>query len=92
MSDRILQMSRNAQDQGVPESIADSLAWYISMRRPVGSFLEAVLSNNLSESFARADASNRHALFGIVSWLYNEAPSTCWGSPEKYAAWLKNGA
>ena len=72
----------------VPASTLDTLVHYIYERRPTGGFLQAVLSNDLKESFARADEQNRATLFNICSLLYNEAPSPCWGSPEKYKAWL----
>lgn len=48
----------------------------------------AVLSNDLKEACGRADSFNRRILFEIVVWLYNNAPITCWGSPEKVDAWL----
>lgn len=73
----------------VPEHIRESLLAYANEHRPVGSFLEAVISNDLKEALGRADAENIDNLFAIVSWLYNYAPSPCWGSPERYAAWVK---
>lgn len=51
-------------------------------------FVQAVLSNNLKESFALADEINRRHLFEIVSWLYMHAPSVCWGSAEKVDSWV----
>jgi hypothetical protein len=61
---------------------------YVQARIPTGSFLKAVLSNDLKEACARADYLNQHLLFEIVAYLYNEVPSKCWGSPEKVQAWL----
>jgi len=63
---------------------------YIENRIEGGGFLTAVLSNNLKEAIGRADNWNLETLLIIVCWLYNEAPSDCWGSPEKVSAWLKN--
>lgn len=77
------------QDERLPEHIRDGLENYIEHHRAVGHFLTAVLSNDLLEACARADQTNRYRLFDIVDWLYNEAPSVCWGSPEKVGAWLK---
>ena len=73
----------------VPEHILPSIIAYVKQGRPVGGFLNAVLSNNLLESFKRADDINCIHMFDIVNYLYNEAPSTCWGSPEKVEIWLK---
>lgn len=76
---------------GLPEHIQGSMQRYIENRISPGSFCTAVLCNDMTGAFARADHINRYKLFEIVSWLYNEAPSPCWGSPEKVNAWLKNG-
>lgn len=67
----------------------DSLDLYVTEGIPTGGFLEAVLCNNLMESFGRADMGNRLALFEICSYVYNELPSGCHGSPEKVQAWLE---
>jgi len=56
-------------------------------QRP-GGFLYAVLTNNLMESFGRADLENRNNMFEIVSYCYNEIAGDCWGSKEKVQAWI----
>lgn len=61
---------------------------YVNDHTPTGGFLQAVLENNLRESFGRADEEAREQLFEIVSYCYNHIPSNCWGSPEKVEAWL----
>lgn len=71
----------------VPEHIHDALVSWVEERNPPGGFLQAVLCNDLKEAFVRADETNRNALFEIVTWLYNEAPSSCWGSPECVHGW-----
>ncbi len=76
---------------GLPEGLRDGVKRYIEHHIPPGGFLEAVISNQLSEAFGRADEQNRRRLYEIVGWFYNYAPSTCWGSPEKYQIWLKAG-
>ena len=62
---------------------------YIENHCLPGSFLMAVLSNDLKESFARADKENREDLFEIVSYCHNHIPLNCWGSPEKVGEWLE---
>lgn len=54
---------------------------------PTGSFVRAVLENNLKEAFMKADDQNRADLFEIVDYCYYEIPAPCWGSPEKVKAW-----
>lgn len=67
---------------------------YVDDGIPTGSFLEAVLSNDLMEAFGRADMDNRLTIFHITSYIYNELPSRscgCWGSPEAYNSWIWKG-
>ena len=61
---------------------------YINLHKPVCDFLFAVLENNLREAVGLADDHNKSNLPAYVAYLYNEAPSACWGSPEKVTAWL----
>ena len=75
----------------LPEHIRPGFQEYIEHRIQPGGFIMAVLCNNLVESFGRADEINQGRLFDIVSFLYNEAPSICWGSQEKVEAWLAEG-
>jgi hypothetical protein len=75
----------------VPEHDHDGLINYVLRGRPVGDFLEAVLENNLTGAFGRADTKNRAALFEICAWLYNEAPCEAWGNPAKVSAWITDG-
>ena len=71
-----------------PQEIKDSLMRYVSRRIPTGSFLEAVLTNNLREAVRRADARNILCLPGIVRYCWWELPANCWGSPEAVRQWL----
>ncbi len=70
------------------EEIKASLERYVNHKIPTGSFLRAVLENDLKEACGRADMINKHRLFEIVSICYNDLPGNCWGSPEKVRAWL----
>lgn len=72
----------------VPEHILPGLDKYVEDRCQPSGFLIAVLSNNLSESFGRANEFNRVAMFDIVNYIYNCLPSNCWGSPERVQKWL----
>ena len=72
----------------VPEHLRDGLLRYVRYHQPPGHFLRAVLSNDLKEAFGRADEQSRAGMFAIVRWLYNDAPSICWGSPQLVKDWL----
>jgi hypothetical protein len=73
----------------LPEHMRDGARLYIEHGIAPGGFMMAVLENNLAEAFGRADYVNTHCMASWVAWLYNDAPSSCWGSPERVAAWIK---
>ena len=72
----------------LPEHMQDGARLYIENRIPPGSFMTAVLENNLVEAAARADSINKHALLDWAQWLYSECPSIAWGSPAAVDRWL----
>jgi hypothetical protein len=72
----------------IPPSTKYQIDEYIKDRMPPGGFLNAVLSNNLMEAFVRADDNNAFHMKAILTYLYNDCPSACWGSPEKVEEWL----
>tara|TARA_Y100000034_G_scaffold30527_1_gene37317 strand:+ start:274 stop:564 length:291 start_codon:yes stop_codon:yes gene_type:complete len=74
-----------------PESFGEYLCggltrWVVNGIAP-GHFLTAVLTNNLFEAVAHADDENIKILPDIVRWVYNHAPSSCWGTEEKMKEW-----
>ena len=75
----------------VPQHTRRPLVDYIVRGASKGHFLTAVLSNDLKTAVMRADDLNREALHAIVGWLYEWAPSNCWGSKKKYEAWVESG-
>lgn len=70
------------------ENIKAAIDRYVKRRCPTGSFLRAVLENNLMEAIGRADDENRVSLFEICSYIHNKCPSICYGSPKKVKEWL----
>ena len=76
------------QENYVPQHMHDGLINYILFGRPVGHFLTAVLSNDLKEACHRADEFNQAFLFFYVRFLYNHAPTGCWGSPSNVEKWI----
>lgn len=78
----------SARYSAIPEMTLRSLALYVNEGVPTGSFLRSVLSNDLFGAFERADQENRDAIGLLVTYIYNEIPSCCWGSRELYHQWL----
>lgn len=72
----------------LPEHMRDAMKMYLEHRIEPGSFLLAVLTNDLKGAVGRADHINLKHLTNIVSYCYNEIPSQAWGSPAKVEAWL----
>ena len=72
----------------IPEHMVDSVKRYLEAGIKPGDFLTAVLENNLTESFARADSINQTHMLDWVKFLYNELPMSCWGSQEKVKNWI----
>ena len=73
----------------IPDYMADAMQLWIDRGIYPGSFLTAVLENDLAEACGRADENNLRVLPAYIAYLYNEAPSACWGSPTKCAQWSK---
>jgi hypothetical protein len=72
----------------IPPAILEGLTLYAQEGKPVGSFLEYVICNNLVDAVGKADPYSRVALPSIVSFLYMDMPSICWGSKKVYNAWI----
>lgn len=72
----------------LPAHMQGPMQRYIEDRIEPGGFLTAVLSNDFMEAASLADETNQRYLYYIARWLYNYAPSDCYGSPEKVEAWL----
>ncbi len=73
----------------VPVSIITSLNRYSEHRVPTGSFLRAVLENDLTETVARADSDNIRLLPEIVQYCYENLSHNCWGSPDIVSKFLE---
>jgi hypothetical protein len=75
----------------VPDHTQGALTRYFLYAIEPGSFLQAVLSNDLYSSVARADNFNQPALADIVKWLIDNAPDGSWGHSDYYKEWIAKG-
>ena len=75
----------------LPNHMQDCARRYIEHGISGGSFFTALVSNDLMGAFGRADEANIAAMRDWCGFLYNDAPSTCWGSPTKVDAWIAQG-
>lgn len=61
---------------------------YVFDRIRTGSFLNAVLSNDLRTAVRRADPFNKHRLVGIIEFCENVLPPNAWGSEKHVDGWV----
>ena len=66
-----------------------SLNRYRDDRQPLGSFLNAVLENDLVGSYQRADPESRAIIYELLQYIWMELPASSWGSPRRVRAWLE---
>lgn len=71
----------------LPENLRQGIYLYIEKKIQPGSFLCAVLENNLTEAVVRC-STPLDELKTVIRFLIWEAPSECWGSKDKMNAWL----
>lgn len=71
--------------------ILESLSAYAERGRPVGGFLEAVLSNDLLGAIGRADDQSRRELADICTFIHMELPGGSYGSRDRMLAWISRG-
>ncbi len=76
----------------IPERMQDSITHYIEDGYAPGSFLTAIICNNLRMAVEQADAENLNNLPAYVDFFYNHAPMGCWGSKERMEKWIKEKA
>jgi len=72
----------------LPPFIQSGARLYIEHGIQPGSFLRAVIANDLRAAVANADRDNIVRLHEIALWFYAFAPAGCWGSAEIMRAWI----
>lgn len=74
----------------LPEHMREGMRRYIEHGILPGSFLRAVLTNDLMEACGQADDINLARLADYARFLYNYAPRGAYGSKENVAEWIKH--
>jgi hypothetical protein len=75
----------------LPDHIQNGMYQYVKFGTIPGSFLKAVLENDLQLAFRFAERDMVPHIKDIVDYLYWEVPGPCHGSPEAVQAWCKQG-
>ena len=79
----------NLDYEKIPEHMREGLRLYIESGIEPGSFLTAILENNLVRAYQTADDINIARMKDWVTFLYWDLPSDCWGSPQVVQTWLE---
>ena len=72
----------------IPARMMGGMQRYFEHGLSPGSFLMAVLCNDLVGAAYAADDENLSALPAYAAYLYNEAPSGSWGSRTAVTHWM----
>ena len=78
----------------LPERMRGGITRFLDNGVVPGSFLQAVLENDLVGAVGKADDENVTLLWHYVNMLYNAFPARglgCWGSPEAVQDWAAIG-
>ena len=74
----------------IPDHMIGGLRRYIENGIKPGSFLSAVLSNNLRDAVEYADDTNYRRIPDYIQFLYNYAPAGSWGSVKNFYSWMEH--
>lgn len=74
----------------IPRHLQAALDRYVIEHIPTGSFLEAVLTNDLKGAIQNASDDSLDALPAIVAYVHNNTPHDCKGSREAYERWIQS--
>ncbi len=89
-ADPVGYLERLGQNWGsLPQSLRHGFALWYLFGAPAGSFLQAVIENDLTETFGAADVKNLNRLHTIVAWFYNHADTGC--IKGNAPAWAESG-
>jgi len=82
---------RNGTAHWVPPHIMRGMDRYVLMRVQPGSFLTAVLENDMKGAVLNADEQALTNLHAVVIFVVNVLPADIQGSQDKVNAWLAGG-
>ena len=75
----------------LPEHMRGTAKRYVEGRIDPGSFLSAVICNDLFGAYYKADWINKEHMEDWIMFFYNDVPTNCFGSKEVMKAWLNGG-
>jgi hypothetical protein len=73
----------------IPDRMREGIELYINCGVLPGSFLQAVIKNDLKQAVMYADDENMANLPAYANYFYNHAPHDCWGSENLMESWVR---
>ena len=83
------EISQYMENINIPVHMRTGILDYVMNGVETGHFLKALFSNDLAETYARADGENTLKIKEYVTLMYNALPAGCWGSESNYKEWVK---
>jgi len=74
----------------LPDRLRHGMQRYVDHGIEPGSFLMAVLENDLIGAVNKADPDNFKDLKTIVNWFHWELPARCWGTKDVVENWIRS--
>ena len=75
----------------LPAHMRDGVERYVLRGIQGGSFMTELFANRLVQAFGRGGDDSSAGMREWASWLYNDAPRGCWGSPMAVSEWIAAG-
>ena len=73
----------------IPEAVKKGIDMFVNHGVRPGSFVTAVLENDLMRAWGQADLESRREMDSILRYVWYEIPSGSWGSPDRVEAWIQ---
>lgn len=78
---------RDSEYDIIPDSVLQEINSFVLKGTPTGSFVSAVLRNDLKLAIGTGGPSALAAIRKVVSYMYNRVPSMCYGDAESIQSW-----
>ena len=82
----VFEVPRDYKYPGVPDSLMPGIKLWVEEGVKPGSFLQAVISNDLARAVQQADWESLPALKPLVDFIHNYLPASCHG-PKALETW-----
>jgi len=79
----------NGKHYEIPDEAGETIKLYVEHGIKPGSFLTAIICNDLQAAFAQADQTNAELIPAYVMYFHWEVPARITGSPRRMNNWIQ---